>query len=71
MDVKETGRERALCLAAAHALVLLDDGIVVGDLLEKTVLEALEWQLAKGMLHHSEMMPISNTIRLMLDACCT
>ena len=57
MNVKEAGRETTLCLAAAHALVLLDDGTVVGDLMEKTALEALEWQLAKGMLHHSAMVP--------------
>ena len=71
MDVKETGRETTLCLAVAHALIFLDDGTVVGDPMEKTAVEALEWQLAKGMLHHFEMMPISNTICLMLNACCT
>lgn len=48
IDVKETARKTTLCLAAAHALVRLDDGTVVGDPMEKTTLEALDWKLAKG-----------------------
>ena len=48
VDVKETARETTLCLAAAHALVRLDDGTIVGDPMEKTTLEALDWKLAKG-----------------------
>ncbi|KAF7303745.1 Cation-transporting ATPase [Mycena indigotica] len=48
VDVKQTSRETTLCLAAAHALVRLDDGTVVGDPMEKTTLAALEWNLAKG-----------------------
>jgi cation-transporting ATPase 13A1 len=35
-------------LAAAHALVRLDDETVVGDPMEKTTLEALDWKLSKG-----------------------
>ncbi|KAF8686464.1 Endoplasmic reticulum ca-transporting p-type atpase [Rhizoctonia solani] len=38
-------RETTLCLAAAHALVKLDDGQVVGDPMEQTTLKALEWDL--------------------------
>ena len=48
VNVKETKRETVLCLAAAHALVQLDDGTVVGDPMEKAALEALGWHLAKG-----------------------
>ena len=48
VDVKEAGRETTLCLAAVHALVLLDDGTVVGDPMEKTTLQALDWVLSKG-----------------------
>lgn len=48
VDVKQTSRETTLCLAAAHALVRLDDGTIVGDPMEKTTLAALEWNLAKG-----------------------
>lgn len=49
IDVKEAARETTLCLAAAHALVRLDDGTIVGDPMEKTTLEALDWKLAKGV----------------------
>ncbi|TBU53010.1 ATPase, partial [Dichomitus squalens] len=48
VDVKATGRETTLALAAAHALVRLDDGTIVGDPMERTTLDALDWQLAKG-----------------------
>jgi cation-transporting ATPase 13A1 len=48
IDVKESSRETTLCLAAAHALVRLDDGTIVGDPMEKTTLESLDWKLATG-----------------------
>ena len=48
VDVKQASRETTLCLAAAHALVRLDDGTIVGDPMEKTTLDALNWQLSKG-----------------------
>lgn len=48
VDVKETRRETALTLAAAHALVRLEDGTTVGDPMEKIALDALNWQLSKG-----------------------
>ncbi|KAF5381790.1 hypothetical protein D9615_005499 [Tricholomella constricta] len=50
INVKETSRETTLCLAAAHALVKLDDGTTVGDPMEKITLESLEWNLGKGEL---------------------
>jgi len=53
IDVKECGRETTFSLAAAHALVRLDDGTIVGDPMEKTTLEALDWQLAEGVFNHS------------------
>ena len=34
-----------LCLASAHALVRLDYGTLVGDTMEKTAVEALNWVL--------------------------
>lgn len=48
VNVKEVGRETILTLAAAHALVKLDDGTVVGDPMEKTTLDAMEWTLGNG-----------------------
>ncbi|KAJ7600868.1 hypothetical protein C8J56DRAFT_847529 [Mycena floridula] len=48
VDVKTASRETTLCLAAAHALVRLDDGTIVGDPMEKTTLQALDWTLSKG-----------------------
>jgi len=48
VDVTETSRETTLCLAAAHALVKLDDGTVVGDPMEKTTLDAMAWSIGKG-----------------------
>ncbi|KAG8936656.1 hypothetical protein FRC02_000114 [Tulasnella sp. 418] len=48
LNVKDTPRETTHCLAAAHALVQLDDGTVVGDPMERTTLEALDWKIGKG-----------------------
>ncbi|KAH8115480.1 hypothetical protein DFH11DRAFT_1743052 [Phellopilus nigrolimitatus] len=48
VPVCETRRETALCLAAVHALVRLDDGMIVGDPMEKVALEALGWKLLTG-----------------------
>jgi magnesium-transporting ATPase (P-type) len=54
VDVKETEKQTTLCLAAAHALVRLDDGTIVGDPMEKTTLEALDWKLSKGAFVSNE-----------------
>ncbi|KAI0794848.1 endoplasmic reticulum Ca-transporting P-type ATPase [Abortiporus biennis] len=59
IDVKEGRKDTVLCLAAAHALVRLDDGTIVGDPMEKATLDALQWQLQKGDLiaaseHHPQ-----------------
>jgi hypothetical protein len=50
IDVKETEEDMTLCLAAAHALIRLDDGTIVNDPMEKMTLEALEWNLSKGRI---------------------
>lgn len=49
VDVTQTSRETTYTLAAAHALVRLEDGLIVGDPMEKTTVDALNWQLSKGM----------------------
>lgn len=48
VDVTQTSRETTYTLAAAHALVRLEDGLIVGDPMEKTAVDALNWQLSKG-----------------------
>lgn len=50
MKPPEALRDTIQTLAAAHALVQLDDNIV-GDPMEKATLEALEWKLDKGILN--------------------
>jgi len=52
INVKETSRDTTLCLAAAHALVKLDDGTIVGDPMEKTTLDSLEWTVGKNESVH-------------------
>ena len=47
-SLTEVSRETTLCLAGAHALVRLDDGMIVGDPMEKAALEALNWEITKG-----------------------
>ncbi|KAF4610180.1 hypothetical protein D9613_010592 [Agrocybe pediades] len=64
VNVKETSRETMLCLAAAHALVKLDDGTVVGDPMEKTTLDALEWNLTKGK---SKFLLINSSYKVTLN----
>ncbi|KAE9389409.1 cation-transporting ATPase [Gymnopus androsaceus JB14] len=48
VNVREVSRETTLCLAGAHALVRLDDGTVVGDPMEKTTLENMDWGVGKN-----------------------
>jgi cation-transporting ATPase 13A1 len=48
VKVTDCPKETVLTLASAHALVLLDDGMIVGDPMERTTLEALDWKLSKG-----------------------
>ncbi|EEB94976.1 hypothetical protein MPER_06125 [Moniliophthora perniciosa FA553] len=48
VNVREVSRETTFCLAAAHALVRIDDGTIVGDPMEKTTLENLEWAVGGG-----------------------
>jgi hypothetical protein len=52
VNVKDCPKETVLTLASAHALVLLDDGMIVGDPMERTTLEALEWKITKGGFCH-------------------
>jgi manganese-transporting P-type ATPase len=43
-----TSQEVQWLLATANALVLLDDGTIVGDPMEKATLDSLHWQLLKN-----------------------
>lgn len=47
ISLKQLPRETTITLGAAHALVLLEDG-VVGDPMEKTTVEGMGWELRKG-----------------------
>ncbi|KAK4050538.1 putative cation-transporting ATPase 1 [Microbotryomycetes sp. JL221] len=47
VPVVDTSYETTLTLASAHALVLLEDGIV-GDPMEKTTIEAMKWKVSSG-----------------------
>ncbi len=49
IPVAETPYETTITLASAHALVLLD-GDVIGDPMEKTALDGLGWKLSEGDL---------------------
>lgn len=48
ISVKDLSPVAAQTLASAHALVLLEDGEVVGDPLEQTTLKSLGWSLGKN-----------------------
>lgn len=47
VPLNQTNLETTLTLASAHALVLLEDG-VIGDPMEKTTIDAAGWNLTKG-----------------------
>ncbi|KAH7338015.1 endoplasmic reticulum Ca-transporting P-type ATPase [Rhizoctonia solani] len=63
VPLTDASRDTTLCLAAAHALVKLDDGQIVGDPMEQTTLKALEWDLKgrDGVVPNKGASP-SNTI---------
>jgi manganese-transporting P-type ATPase len=46
--LKDAGPETTLVLATAHALVLLDEGEVVGEPMEKATLTSLGWNLGRN-----------------------
>lgn len=50
-------QESVHCLAACHALVLLDDGEVVGDPMEKNTLRAIGWVVDKNDSVHKKHHP--------------
>lgn len=56
--------ESTLVLAAAHALVLLDDGDIVGDPMEQNTLKAIGWTVEKNDRTHSIVKP-SNSLRIL------
>lgn len=63
-NVKEIPVESTLVLGAAHALVLLDDGEIVGDPMEKNTLKAIGWTVGKNDRVHSIENP-ANSLRIL------
>ena len=58
--MKEVRRETVLTLAAAHALVKLDDGTIVGDPMERTTLDAMGWTLGNPSVSGDPVTPSKN-----------
>lgn len=56
-SVSEISKETRYVLAAAHALVLLDDGEIVGDPMEKNTLKSIDWTVAKNDVAKSKKNP--------------
>ena len=48
VNVKDVERETTLTLATAQALVKFDKSLVLGDPMEKVVLQAIGWTLEEG-----------------------
>jgi cation-transporting ATPase 13A1 len=63
-DVKDIPHQSVLTLAAAHALVLLDDGEVVGDPMERNTLKSLGWAVQKNDTVNSIATP-SNKLKIL------
>jgi cation-transporting ATPase 13A1 len=51
--IDDIPHQSTLVLAAAHALVLLDDGEVVGDPMEKNTLKGIDWTVNRNDRIHS------------------
>jgi manganese-transporting P-type ATPase len=47
-DTRQVSQQVQWLLATANALVLLDDGTIVGDPMEKATLDSLHWQLLRN-----------------------
>lgn len=63
-DVQQLPAETTLVLAAAHALVLLDDGEIVGDPMEKNTLKSIGWTVEKNDRTHSVADP-KNSLKIL------
>lgn len=63
-DIKDIPHQSTLVLAAAHALVLLNDGEIVGDPMEKTTLQEIGWTVEKNDRVHSKAVP-SHKLRIL------
>lgn len=70
VPIQECSKETTLTLATSHALVLLEDGTLVGDPMEKTTLEALGWQIGKGQLDTAHVKRPRRTHSLMVPSLC-
>ncbi|KAG6372934.1 hypothetical protein JVT61DRAFT_6970 [Boletus reticuloceps] len=69
INVNDSGKQTMHCLAAAHALVRLDDGVIISDPMERTTLNALELQISQGDSVAPSSSKTPNASRIYIRCC--
>ena len=59
VDAQSAPMETRICLAGAHALVVLEEEGVIGDPMEKNTLEAIKWAVLKG----DRVSPLASSVK--------